>query len=345
MIIYKRFNYRIQPNESTITRFYQWSSALKHLWNLANEQRLNGYSSPNGEKVYPSFFSQVRELTFLRKEASWINDVPRHVAVQVLENLDKAWKRCFKGISKQPKWKKKSDYLSFTEFDHNAFSIRANKLNFPKLPPIKIIQHRPLEGKPKSCTIKRDGDQWFASILCEIEIPDPAPRTEPKVGIDRGVNNLIADSNRRLLPNPKFLDKQLKRLARAQKTVSRRKKGSKNREKAKRRVAKIHQTIRRQRDHLLHVESSRYAKSHGIVGLEDLNTACMKRGYLGRQIMDSGWSKFGQYLEYKLLWSGGQLIKVGPKYKLVQSVVMLTGTHELETNSNARVAATKIMLT
>jgi putative transposase len=217
-------------------------------------------------------------------------------------------------VSGKPKWKKKSDNISFTEDASKTWGFRGNKLKFPKLPLIKIIQHRPLEGKPKSCTIKRDGDQWFASILCEIEIPDPKARTEPCVGIDRGIRNIIADSDHRLVTNPKFFDKQMKQLARAQRTVARRKVGSRNREKAKNKVNRIYRKGRRQRSHFLHVESTRYAKSHGVIVLEKLNIVGMANSKLARHIYNAGWGMFAKFLEYKLKWSGGSLIKVNPAY-------------------------------
>jgi putative transposase len=316
MLINKTLKYRIYPNKSTISRLDQWNSTLRCLWNVANEQRRTGYGRPSGEKIYPSYFSQNKELTYLRKEFNWIKDVPRHVAVSILDRLDNAWNRCFQKISSAPKWKKKSDYLSFTEFDHLQFYIKSNNLKFPKLPPIPIVISRPLEGKSKSCTIKRDRDQWFAFIVCEVEIPDPKPRTEPRVGIDRGVRNVIADSDGRLVENPKFLDRALKKLARAQRAVSRKVKGSNNREKAKNRVSRIHRTVQRRREHFLHVESTRYAKSHGVVVLEKLKTKNMIQigGGLSRNIGDSAWGMFAQFLEYKLLWSGGTLSEVNPAY-------------------------------
>jgi putative transposase len=266
--------------------------------------------------VYPTAFDQGKELTQLRKQAEWINDVPRHVCVSILDRLEKAWEKCFCKICKRPKWKKRKDHVSFKEFDSLQFYVRGNKLKFPKLPLIPIVMSRTLEGKPKSCTIKRDGDQWFACIMCEVDIGTPEPRIESPIGIDRGVRNMIADSNDRIVNNPKFLNKSLRKLARAQKSVSRKVQGSKNKQKAYNKVSRIHRTIRRQREHFIHVESTHYTKSHGIVVLEDLKTKNMIRvgGGLSRSIGDSGWGIFARFLAYKLQWSGGNLYEVPAHY-------------------------------
>lgn len=288
---------------------------MRFVHNLCQEQRLMGLSRCAGDKVYANVFSQNRELTLLRKECQWIKDVPRHVMGQILNNLDEGWERCFRKISGRPNWKKKSQQLSFTECYTKAWSIQGNKLNFPKLAPMKIVLHRPLEGKPKSCTLKKDGDQWYAFIVCEIEIPNPKPRTAPILALDRGLTNFIGTSDRVLVPNPKFFEKSLAKLARAQRTVSRRVKGSKNREKAKNRVSRIHRTIRRQRDHFLHVLSSQITKSHGVVVLEKLNVSGMVRNRnLARHISGASWGKFAGFLKYKMSWTGGTVQEVPAQY-------------------------------
>jgi putative transposase len=174
--------------------------------------------------------------------------------------------------------------------------------------------HRPLEGKPKTCSLKRDGDQWFVSIVCELNLAEPTLRGGPVVAIDRGIANFGATSDGNRIANPKHLEASLTRLAHAQRTVSRRKKGSKNREKAKARVARIHRKVRRQRDHFLHVQSARLAKSHGVVVLESLNVAGMIRGRCARSIADAGWSRFADMLRCKLAWSGGSLVEVPAAY-------------------------------
>ena len=307
----KAFRYRVYPTSAQVDRVAAWESALRFLWNIALEQRKLGYARSKGERVYPTAFDQINELTELRAALPWLADVPRNVCSQLLVELEKAWQRCFARLARAPRWKRKGvDALSLCEPHPKTWRLDGDSVRFPKLGTLRTVMHRPLEGKPKTCTLKRDGDQWFISIVCELDADDPTPRMGPVVAIDRGIANFGATSDGNRIVNPRHLERALKRLARAQRTVSRRKKGSKNREKAKIRVARIHRKVKRQRDHFLHVQSARLAKSHGVVVLEKLNVAGMIRSNLGRSIAAASWSRFAELLRYKLAWSGGSLVEV-----------------------------------
>ncbi|HEV8246563.1 MAG TPA: transposase, partial [Polyangiaceae bacterium] len=261
MGVRKVYRYRVYPTPEQEARLLRWEGALRFLWNLANEQRRIGLDRPRDERRFPTAFDQINELTSLRAEVPWLADVPRNVAAQLLVELDKAWQRCFKKLSRAPRWKRKGrDYLGLTEPHPKVWRLSAGTLRFPKLGNLRTIVHRPLEGAPKTCTLRRDGDQWFASISCELDLPEPEPRTEPVIALDRGLHQLIADSDGGLVPNPAHLEHALKRLAHAQRTVSRRKKGSKNRQKAALRVNRLHRKVRRQRQHVLHELSARLCK-------------------------------------------------------------------------------------
>lgn len=315
LLIRKAFRFRVYPTPAQVERLAAWESALRFLWNLALEQRRMGLARPRDERVFPTAFDQMNELTELRAALPWLADVPRDVCAQLLVELDKAWQRCFRKLARAPRWKRKGlDALSFCEPHPKAWRLDGCALRFPKLGNVRAVVHRPLDGTPKTCTLRHDGDQWFASIVCEVETADPAPRTAPVVAIDRGIANFGATSDGEMIANPRHLQASLKRLARAQRVVSRRRKGSKNREKAKARVARLHRRVRRQRDHFLHVQSAAIAKSHGVVVLEKLNVAGMIRSKLARSIADAGWSRFAQLLRYKLAWSGGSLVEVPAAY-------------------------------
>lgn len=315
MATHKAFRYRVDPDAAQAARLARWDGALRFLWNLALEQRKLGLARAKDARVYMTAFDQMKEMTELRASLSWLADVPRNVCDQLLVELDKAWQRCFAKLAREPRFKRKGlGSMSFCESGPKKWRVDGSNVRFPKLGTLRAVMHRPLEGKPKTCTLKRDGDQWFVSIVCEIDLPEAAPRDGPVVAIDRGLANFGATSNGEMIASPRHLDASLKRLAHAQRTVSRRKKGSKNREKAKLRVAVIHRKVRRQREHFLHVQSARLAKSHGVVVLEKLNVAGMIRGRCARSIADAGWSKFAEMLKYKMAWSGGSVVEVPAAY-------------------------------
>jgi len=315
VLVGKAFRFRVYPDAAQVARLAEWNDALRALWNLALEQRLMGYARPSDARIFPSAFDQINELTDLRANLPWLADVPRNVCSQLLVELDKAWQRCFKKLARAPRFKRRGrDSLGFCEPHPKTWRLDGTNIRFPKLGTLRTVLHRPLEGKPKTCTLKCDGDQWFACIVCELGVSTPTPRETPVIAIDRGIANFGATSDGDMISNPRCLEASLKRLARAQRTVSRRKKGSKNREKAKDRVARVHRKVRRQRDHFLHVQTARLAKSHGVVVLEKLNVAGMIRGNLGRSITDAGWSRFAEMLRFKLAWSGGRLEEVPAAY-------------------------------
>ena len=315
VLVSKAFRYRVYPTQEQVARLNAWERALRFLWNLALEQRKLGLARPRDDRRYPTAFDQIAELTELRAALPWLADVPRNVCSQLLVELDQAWQRCFAKLTRAPRWKRRGrDVLGFCEPHPNTWRVDGSNVRFPKLGTLRTAMHRPLEGKPKTCTLKRDGDQWFVCIVCKLDAAEPTHRDGPVVAIDRGIANFGATSDGEMIANPRNLEASLKRLAHAQRTVSRRKKGSKNREKAKVRVARIHRKVRRQRDHFLHVQSARLAKSHGVVVLEKLNVAGMMRGRCARSIADAGWSRFADMLRYKLAWSGGSLVEVPAAY-------------------------------
>jgi len=198
---YKGFKFRIYPSAKQEQRLLAWESALRFLWNLALEQRKLGLARP--VCVYPGAFAQINDLKSLRAEAPFLADVPRDVCAQLLVELDKAWQRYFSRLARTPRWKRKGrDSLGLIEPHPKAWRLVGTTLRFPKLGNLRTVVHRSLEGIPKSCTIRRDGDQWFVSIVCAIERPDPVARSEPVVALDRGITHLSADSDGNLVLNP-----------------------------------------------------------------------------------------------------------------------------------------------
>ena len=153
MLVRKGFRFRLYPTQRQAADLDRWESALRFLWNLANEQRLIGLARPRDERKYVTAFDQINELTGLRAELPWLAEVPRNVCAQLLVELDKAWQRCFRKLADQPRWKRKGrDTLGLCEPHPKVWRLSGSKLHFPKVGSLKIVVHRSLEGKSKTCT-------------------------------------------------------------------------------------------------------------------------------------------------------------------------------------------------
>ena len=276
-----------------------------------------GLARCGDDKRYPTAFDQNSELTALRAELPWLADVPRNVCTQLLVELDKAWQRCFAKLARAPRWKRKGlDALGLCEPHPKTWRLDGSQIRFPKLGNLRAVVHREPFGKPKTCTLREEAGQWFASLVYETEVAEPAPRTTPVIALDRGVVNVIADSDGNIVENPRYLDAAATRLARAQRSVSRKKKGSKNRGKAKCRVAVLHRKVRRQREHMLHNISARLSKSHAIVVVEKLQIGNMVKASSGlaRSILGAGWGRLVEQLKYKTAALGGAVVEVPAAY-------------------------------
>lgn len=340
MLLRRATRYRIYPTPAQDARLRAWEHALRFVWNTALAQYLAaGQARCRVDRRYPTAFGQGVELTELRAALPWLADVPRHLCTSVLDALEKAWRRCWesRGAVGAPRFKakKRGDRAMMAEFSGKAFRVegegRTGTLTFPKIGALRATIHRPLRGTQKSCALTREGDAWFASVLCEIEVPDPAPATGPALALDLGIAHLIADSDRRLVENPRAAEALQQRIARARRTVARRKRGSKNQMKARARVAALQRRARRQREHVLHVETTRIAReNHSAVIVEDLNVRAMSasargtvedpgthvaaKAGLNRAIADAAWSRLRVLLAYKLAERGSRLVAVLPAY-------------------------------
>ncbi len=309
MLIHKAFRFRFYPTPAQRARLALWETALRWLWNLANEQRQIGLARSGRDKVYVRYAAQNRELTALRSEYAWLSDVPADLCQSVLKDLDTAWQRHFSGMTRVPRYKSRAK-------DHRpALRCEAPKRfrldsagieQFPKLGRLKTVMHRPIEGVAKTCALVREGDQWFVSVTCRIDVSPPAPRSSPSIGIARVTGGFYATSTGELVAKPVNIDRTLAQLERAQRTLERRKKGSQRSGRARQQIVRLQGRVRRQRAHALHVESKRLADSQGNVVIDRRSTIA---GCVGPGVSDTDWHTFASLLEYKLAWAGGRLIE------------------------------------
>ncbi len=265
------------------------------------------------------------------EELQFLNEVSSVPLQQGLRHLQKAFSNFFSHLTKYPRFKKKRNGGS-AEFTRSAFRWKDGQLWLAKCSePLNVRWSRQLPKgvEPSTVTVSFDpSGRWHVSLLVEDATVKPLPQAEKSIGVDVGINSLVVTSDGEKITNPRHFNKHYKRLRRAQKALSRKMKGSRNREKARRKVAKIHAKITDSRTDYLHKRcdpapshgareraprelSTRLVRENQTIVVEDLSVKNMvKNPKLARHISDCAWSEFVNQLDYKCQWYGRTLVKV-----------------------------------
>jgi len=309
MRIQKGFKYRLKPTPEQRQLLLQQGGNARFLWNLLLSDNIKHYKTTSKFKFA---HEMVISIPKIKEEHDFLKLSFSQSLQTVARDLDKAMKSCFKKTSGFPIFKRKGlERDSFTV--PQRWRLSKGYVFIPKVGEVKWIKHRPLQGEPKKITITQDGDHWYCSVLCEFELPDRPKDSSSLVGIDVGLKSFATLSDGTVIDNPKHLRKSEKRLADAQRKLSKKGKGSQNRKKQKRQVQKLYRKIRNQRLDFLHKTSASVIAKHSVV-LEDLNVkGMMKNRCLSKAISDAGWFEFRRQLDYKAKWNGKLFITIGPR--------------------------------
>lgn len=310
MKINKAYKFRLYPNKEQETMFYKTTGCCRFIYNYFLDQSIKRYRK---EKKFLFKYDMTYQLPELKKQYPFLKEVNSQSLVCVCINLDNAFKKFIKKQANFPKFKKKGIGEAFC--NPQNCEVKEKKIKFPKIGWIKCKIHREIEGKIKSITINKNCDKWYASILTEQEIKEEPKTYNNPIGIDVGIREFAFLSNGENIPNPEYYRNFEDKLAIANRRLAKKKIGSKNFIKQKKKVQKIYSKIYNSRKDFLHKKSKDIVDRYDLIGVENLNiNGIIKNKHLSKSIADSSWGTFINYLEYKSLWNNKTLQKVGRFY-------------------------------
>lgn len=315
----KGVKFRIYPNREQKNLINQTLGCCRLIYNKGLAMRNEAYQ--NGDKIGYSQTSAM--LTELKKsdDFAFLKVVDSIALQQSLRDLDRGFVNFFQKRAAHPVFKCKHDnhqsYRTMNQGDN--IRIVGKHVKLPKLGYVKVRQSMEI-GHINNVTIERTPTgKYFAVLNVEFE-PVPKPNGGGKIGIDVGIKDFYSDSNGNIVPNPKHLEKSMRKLVREQRRLSRKEKGSNNRNKQRVKVALVHEKITNQRNDFLQKESTMLIRENQTICIEDLKVKNMMRNHrLAKSIASVSWSKFFDMLEYKAMWYGNDIIRIPTMYPSSQT--------------------------
>lgn len=313
------FKYRVYPTSEQQTAIAKAFGCCRFVYNYGLDLKVKTYEQ-TGENL--SCFDLIKRLPALKEEFEWLREVGSQSLQMALRNLDNAFLRFFQKKGGFPKFKSRKNHNQSCQFPQGVkVDFEAKTVYLPKIGHVRLklrkLTHR-FDGKIKTVTLRQTASgKYFLSILVERDLDNPTPphiTRDDTLGIDVGIKVFATLSTGEEIQHPKTLKRSLARLKRLQRAVSRKQKGSNNRDKARRKLAKLHEHVANQRKDFLHKVSHRLTSENqaGTIAMEDLHIAGMVKNHkLAQAISDSAWGMFDDFISYKSAWRGKNHLHIG----------------------------------
>ena len=332
----KAYKYRIYPNNEQTVQIAKTFGCCRFVYNQALAYRKEKYEKEKKSMSRTDCNNYCnREL---KTQYEWLKEVDKFALTNAIYNMDSAYQKFFKEHAGYPKFKSKHDSRKSytTNYTNGNISVDfdAGKIKLPKLKQVRVKLHRGFTGQIKSATVSQvPSGKYYVSVLVETE-HEPLPETEGKIGLDLGVKDICITSDGRKYGNPQILSKMERKLAKLQRQLANKEKGSSNYYKTKRQIALCHEKIANTRKDYLHKLSHEIISENQVIVSENLQIKNMvKNHHLAKSISDVSWYELTRQLTYKAEWNERKYVKIDTFYASSQLCSVCgyqnTGTKDL----------------
>jgi putative transposase len=311
------YQYRLVPSRKQHRALEELSESQRQLYNAALEERIGAYR----HGVTLTYIDQTKHLAEWRQSDAEAASVPSNLQRATLKRLDAAYKRFYQRVKKKagkagfPRFRGKGWWDSFGFREFSGITFDGKRVHFKGMPGgLRVHVHRPMpkDASIRCCTFRRHSNGWKIGFV--VDVPVAIIRDgERSVGVDLGISTFAALSDGGFIPSLKAARRAQRRMRVAQRSLGRKKRGSKSRHKARIKVAHCHKAVARARSNHLHQASARLMRDYDTIALEALNVLGLARSVLAREVHDASWGRFLSIVRYKAVRAGVRVIEVDPR--------------------------------